>query len=66
MAILKAKNQENTANAASVASTKNGNGNNQNYIHNSELPPFKSNITQQSQLRQQSQVDTNLPQSVNL
>ena len=49
-----AANSTNSTNAASVASTRNGNGNgNQSVVMNSELPPFKNNLRQQSQLQQQ-------------
>lgn len=52
----KLPNAVNSANVASVASTRNENGNksrNQSVIMNSELPPFKNNLLQQSQLQQQ-------------
>lgn len=52
----KLPNAVNSTNAASVASTRNENGNesrNQSVIMNSELPPFKNNLRQQSQLQQQ-------------
>jgi hypothetical protein len=54
----KLPNAVNSTNAASVASTRNGNGNdsgNQSVIMNSELPPFKNNLRQQSQLQLQQQ-----------